>query len=71
MTLSMSMFLRRFTLITFIAFASSPVFAGSYSQNFVNGTLNTQTIGGGDLSALSSSAATPPTKIDLWVPATT
>jgi hypothetical protein len=70
MSLSMSMFLRCFTLIVFVLFATDSALAGSYSQNFVNGTVGTQTIGGGDTSTLSSSANTASTKIDVWVPAT-
>ena len=56
----------------FIAFAFlllltvTSLHAGNYAQNFAFGTVGTQTIGGGDLSALSSSASTITTKISPW-----
>ena len=43
-----------------------PLRAGSYTQNFSSGTVGTQTIGGGDTSALSSTASTITTKIAVW-----
>ena len=43
-----------------------PLRAGSYTQNFSSGTVGTQTIGGGDLSALSSTASTITTKVAVW-----
>ena len=49
-----------------ILFGGGRVWAGSYAQNFSSGTVGSQTIGGGDSSALSSTASTITTKVAVW-----
>ncbi|MEO7318562.1 MAG: CotH kinase family protein, partial [Chthoniobacteraceae bacterium] len=56
------------TLIScLLLFAVSRLHAGSYSQDFSAGTLETQIIGGGDTSTLSSSSPST-TRIRIWAP---
>ena len=56
-------------LFLFLCLCAFPARAGSYVQNFTSGTVNTQTIGGGDASVLASTASTITTKIVVWAQA--